>query len=379
MSRWSMRFRLGVLLALAAATAGAQRIDPALQACLQKLPHPSAVSDFRPIAHLSSENQDTTLICWSFSTSSFVESEMERLGMPPVRLSVIYPMYCVFLEKARRFVEEKGDSRFSPGDLFAGVLDIVRQYGAMPAAAYEGVKDPHTIYNHAALYRDLDQLMRSVKQMQEWAADGVVARVRTILDRHLGAPPATFRWDGKEYTPRSFADSVVRLPWDQYLLVTSFTYAPFGEFVALKVPDNWKHNANFFNVPLDQFETSLRGAIERGYTVAIDADISEPSYEQTKQYAFIPTTDIPADSLTQGMRERLFDSGATTDDHLMHVVSYRAFDGQDWYLVKDSWRTAWEGPNRGYMFFHSSYIRMKVLAYLVHRDAVPEIARMIRP
>ncbi len=276
-------------------------------------------------------------------------------------------------------MEKQGDSRFSPGDLFAGVLDIVRQYGAMPAAAYEGVKGPQTVYNHAALYRELDQLMRSVKQRQDWDEARVSGLVLAILDRYLGRPPATFTWNGTHYTPRSFADEVVRLPWDQYLLVTSFTYAPFGRFVPLNVPDNWKHNANFFNVPLDRFESSLRSAVGHGYTAAIDADISEPSYEQTKQYAFIPVTDIAADSLTQEMRERLFDSGATTDDHLMHVVSYRAFDGQDWYLVKDSWRTAWEGPNQGYMFVHSSYVRMKVLAYLVHRDAVPEIARMIQP
>jgi len=355
-----------------------QPVDPKLQQCLVQLPRPASVEDFHSIVHLSSENQDTTLICWSFSTASFIESEMKRLGMDPVRLSVMYPMYCVYLEKARWFVKTKGESRFSPGDLFAGVLDIVKQYGAVPAEAYEGVKQAGTVYSHGDLYRDLDQRMKAVKERKEWDEAAVVSQVKAILDMHLGTPPARFSYRNRDYTPETFYREVIRLPWDDYVLVTSFCYAPFGQFIELAVPDNWKRNSNFFNIPLDLFYASLREAVAHGYSAAIDADISEPSYEQTKTHAFIPVTDIPADSLTQSTRERLFHNGATTDDHLMHVVSYRQFGGEDWFLVKDSWRTAWEGPNRGYMFFHSSYVKMKVLAYLVHRDAVADVQRMIQ-
>jgi bleomycin hydrolase len=97
----------------------------------------------------------------------------------------------------------------------------------------------------------------------------------------------------------------------------------------------------------------------------------------TKRFAFIPEFDVPRDSITQAKREEQFLSGATTDDHVMHIVSYWKFENQDWFLVKDSWRTAWEGANYGYFFFHESYVKLKVLAYLVHCNGVPEITRLL--
>jgi bleomycin hydrolase len=117
--------------------------------------------------------------------------------------------------------------------------------------------------------------------------------------------------------------------------------------------------------------------VKREYSVAVDIDNSESSYRMTKQYAFIPEFALQRDSLTQTMREKEFISGATTDDHLMHIVAYQRFGMEDWFLAKDSWRTAWEGPNHGYFFLHESYVKLKVLAYLVHRDAVPEICNSL--
>jgi bleomycin hydrolase len=172
----------------------------------------------------------------------------------------------------------------------------------------------------------------------------------------------------------------VKLPWNDYLLVTSFTYAPFKTFVRLNVPDNWSKDSTYFNVPLDLFYSALKQAVTGGYSAAIDADITEPSYELTKQYAFIPDVDTPAELISQGSREFRFSTGATTDDHLLHVIGFKSFGNEDWFLVKDSWRTAFQGNLSGYFFFHESYVKLKVLAYLVHRDGVPSIkATLPRP
>jgi len=354
----------------------AQSIKEKLETALSSLPHPQSVEEFTSIPHLSSMHQDSTLVCWSFATSSFIESEMKRFGREPVRLSVMFPVYYGFVEKAKRFVQSHGESRFSPGDLFSGVIDMIQQYGAVPAEAYEGIQSEHTIFNHNALYAELDSVMNRAKCIGDWNGELILANVRTILDTYLGSPPEKFIYNGKEYSPCTFYSDVVCLPFDEYLTVTSFLYAPFNQFIELKVPDNWKHHTNYFNVPLDLFYCSLKDAVAGEYSVAIDMDNSEPSYRMTKQYAFIPEFDIPKDSLTQYKREALFQSGATTDDHLMHIVSYRIFGSEEWYLVKDSWRTAWEGPNYGYFFFHESYIKLKVLAFFVHHDGVPGITKL---
>jgi len=352
----------------------AQSLEEALQEAISNLPRPKTVADFEPVRHLTPLNQDSTLICWSFSTSSFLESEMERLGMDSVRLSVVYPVYFAFVEKAKRYIKTRGSSRFSPGDLFTGVLDIAHQYGAIPAETYGNKVEGSKIFNHIVLYRDLSRLMERVKTQGLWNEKNVIPQVRRILDRHLGSPPNRFTWKGKSYTPQTFLKEIVRLPWDSYVLVTSFQYAPFGQRTELRVPDNWRHNDQYINMPLEVFYNSLKDALQAGYSVALDADISEPSYERTKRYAFIPPYDIPAQAITQEAREFRFISGATTDDHLLHAVDYRSFGGEDWFLVKDSWRTAWEpGSPRGYMFFHGSYVKLKVLAYLVHREGVPGV------
>jgi bleomycin hydrolase len=251
----------------------------------------------------------------------------------------------MFLEKAKRFIAAKGDSRVSPGDLFSGVMEVVRLYGAIPAVAYEGMKEQGAIYSHTALYADIQTLMKRTQAEREWNEDTMMVRIKAILARHIGTPPARFTHKGREYTPESFVKEYIRLPWDEYVLVTSFSYAPFDQMIEFRVPDNWAHRKNFLNVPLPRFYASLKNAVQHGYSVALDMDMSEPSYERTKQYGIVLPSDIAEDSIDQQARELRFQDGRTTDDHLVHTVAYRQFGSEDWFLVKDSWRTAFEGPN----------------------------------
>jgi bleomycin hydrolase len=317
-------------------------------------------------------NQGKTAICWSFATCSFIESEMARLHETPVRLSVIYPAYCEFLEKARYFVETKGASRFDPGDLFTGVPEVCRKYGALPAEAYEKLPNPNGL-DQLRLYSELQGFMLAVKQRQQWDEAQVLAGVRDILNRHLGEPPASFSYKQKRYTPQSFAAETVRLPWSDYLMFTSFEYAPFSSFTEFKVPDNWRHNTNYFNLPLPLFYQVLTNALRTGFSVVVSIDTTEPSYETTGRYGLIPDADIPAAAITQDAREFRFRNGTTTDDHAVHIIGFGQFAGQDWFLAKDSSPTAWGGTNDGCLFLHDTYVKLKILAFLVHRDGVSKV------
>jgi bleomycin hydrolase len=353
--------------------ASAQPLRQSLDASLKQLPHPEKIGEFAIAFHLPPRNQDTTNVCWSFATSSFIETEMARARLKPVPLAMMYFAYCAFVEKTREYVQTKGTSRFSEGDLFGGVLDNVKKYGILPLSVYPGQTRSCPTYNNNPLMTELEDAVKRMKADSAWNEDAAVARAKEILNKYLGEPPAKFLFDGATYTPASFRDSVVRLPWNDYVLVTSFMNAPFHEMTELKVPDNWKHASNFYNVPLDVFYSALRIAIDNGYTAAVDADISEPAYRLTKEYAFIPDFDIAPAAITQEAREYRFQNGSTTDDHLMHILGHTNIGGQDWYLVKDSWRTAHEGPLHGYIFMHESYVKLKVLAFLVHKDAIPGV------
>lgn len=365
-----------MLFAVVAFThAQSQLLRPALDSSLARIDHPSIIQDFTPIYHLQSRNQDTTNICWSFATSSFIETEMQRLGRTPVALAPMYFAYCTFIEKTKEFVRTKGASRFSEGDLFSGVIENVKAYGIVPLSAYRGQTRNCPTLNNEPLMKELETAIGSIRSDSLWNESAALAIVIPILNRYLGEPPASFDYEGSTYSPAEFRDKIVRLPWDDYVLVTSFMYAPYHKKTELRVPDNWKHYANYLNVPLNEFYALFTGALSRQYSVAFDADISEPSYRLTKQYAFIPDFDLPTQAITPEAREFRFQAGATTDDHLMHAIGYTKKGKEDWFLVKDSWRTAHEGPLHGYIIMHSSYVKMKVLAFLVHKDGVPELMK----
>jgi bleomycin hydrolase len=352
--------------------APAQTMQAQVREALTKLPHPEAASDFQAAPALPCLNQSKTLICWSFATCSFVESEMARLKLPSVRLSVMYPAYCQYLEKARRFVQTKGESRFSPGDTFCGVPEACQQYGAIPASAYEGPPGSKA-FDQTRLYAELEDCIQGVKLRRQWDEARVLSRIRKILDRHLGEPPKTFTYNGKSYTPQSFLTDVVRLPWTEYVRVTSFESAPFNSFMELKVPDNWRHNTNFLNLPLPVFYDAFKGALRAGFSVAVEVDTSEPCYEATGRYCFIPDFDIPAREINQAAREIRFLNGATSDDHAIHIIGWTNVGGEDWFLAKDSWKVAWRDGNQGTLFLHSAYVKLKVLAFIVHRDGIPGV------
>jgi bleomycin hydrolase len=347
-----------------------------LRAALDRIPHPESAADFQAAPALPCLNQSKTLVCWSFATCSFLESEMARLKLPQVRLSVMYPAYCQYLEKARRFVQTKGESRVSPGDTFCGVPEVCARYGAMPASAYEKTPDSKA-FDQKKLYAELGSFMSEVKRQGQWDEARVLSRVKKILDRHLGKPPQHFVFNGKTFTSKSFLAEVVRLPWSDYLMLASFESEPFNRFAELKVPDNWKHNTNFFNVPLPVFYEAFRSALRSGFTVAVEVDNSEPSYETTGRYCFIPDTDLPADGITQAARELGFRNGATTDDHAIHVYGWATVGGEDWFLAKDSWKLAWRGGNQGTLFLHGDYVKLKLLAFIVHRDGVPALTALL--
>jgi len=348
---------------------GAQSPHDAARAEAQQLQAPPSLESFNPLQHLEPINQDTTSSCWSFSTLSFMESEMARQGVQPVRLAMMYPVYQAFVEKARRYIQTRGRSRFAPGDLFTGVLKIVKKYGIVPQSAYPGQTRSCKTFNHDPLYAALDKYLEEITKIGNWDMEEGLHNIRRILDEYLGPPPATFNFKGQQYTPQSFLHDYCRLNPDDYRMFTSFTYAPFHSQIVLDVPDNWARDSVYQNLPLDAFYSLLKHAVEKGYSAAIDADISEPGRVPVKDVCFIPSFDFPQ-SVTQMARELRFENGATTDDHLMHIVGLTTYQNADWFLVKDSWRTAWDGRLKGYFMMRDDYVCLKVLAFVVHKDAL---------
>ena len=342
---------------------------------------PKAVSDFTTVWHQPSVCQGLSGMCWCFSTTSFFESEVYRLTKRQLRFSVLHSVYWEYVEKARGFVQSRGKSMFGEGSQAAAVIRAWRNHGVVPAETYTGLKGGAKNFDHeATVYRELRTYLDGVKAAGAWNEEGVIATVRSILDSHLGAPPTTVEADGRSLTPRQYLEQVVRLNPDDYVALLSFLDKPYWQTAEYEVPDNWWHGKEYVNVPLDTFMTTLKQAIRSGYSMAIAADMSEPGYSVgAPGVAVVPSWDIPAAYIDASARQFRFANGTTTDDHGLHVVGWTQKNGKDWYLVKDSWSSAWNNEHPGYYFFDENYVKLKVLAFLVHKDAAKSALEKMTP
>jgi bleomycin hydrolase len=166
---------------------------------------------------------------------------------------------------------------------------------------------------------------------------------------------------------------------DDYIDVLSYLQQPFWEKVEYEVPDNWWHSKDYCNVPLEDYMNALKNAIKNHYTIVIGGDVSEAGFIRDAQVAIIPTFDIPSAEIDDNARQFRFSNGTTTDDHGMHVVGYYEKDGTDWYLVKDSGSGSRNNdeasPEFGYYFFRGDYLKLKMMDFLVHKDAVKDLLK----
>src|SRR5690349_16020809 len=70
------------------------------------------------------EDQAKSNTCWSFSSLSYIESELLRMGKPVVNLSEMFIVYHSYLEKAEKYVRMHGNTTFAAGGAFHDSFDM---------------------------------------------------------------------------------------------------------------------------------------------------------------------------------------------------------------------------------------------------------------
>jgi bleomycin hydrolase len=340
---------------------------------MSKIVKPASPAVFKQAWHFPPVAQYLTGTCWSFSTTSFYESEVYRLTGQQVRLSPMWTVYWEYVEKMRRFVRERGDSfvdEGSEGNAFQHIWPI---YGVVTEEAYPGVLSKDGRYDHSQLIAELHELCRWIKANDCWDEGEVLAMTRVILDKYMGRPPEQVSWEGATYTPQEFLAKVLQLKMDDYVEVMSTLSAPFWTQAEYKVPDNWWHDAHYYNVPLDDWYAAIKGAIQAGYTLAIGGDVTEPGYNGFEDAAVVPSFDIPQAYIDQDSRELRFENHTSQDDHGIHLVGYASVGGRDWFLIKDSARSSRWGKFPGYYFYRDDYVRLKMLTFTAPKEAIKDL------
>ena len=343
-----------------------------LAADLSGFTHPTDPLEFTRLFHLPPVMQGKTGTCWSFATTSLLESELRRQGKAEIKLSEMHTVYWEYVEKARRFIREKGKSFLGQGSEPNSALARIKQYGLVRETDYPGLIDGKTAHDHGPLFREFREYLSGLAAKNAWDEAPAIAGVRAILDRHLGRPPVKIDVDGRSLSPLEYLASLGLVP-DDYVSFVSFLYLPFYTQGEYKVPDNWWHSGEFRNLPLYEFSLALLRALRQGYTATLAVDFSEPGYLGENDLAMVPTFDIPSAYIDQSSREYRFTNGSSTDDHAVHCVGYLESGEGNWYLIKDSWENAWWGKAKGYFFYQDDYVRLKCLMFMVHKDAVKKL------
>jgi bleomycin hydrolase len=288
-------------------------------------------------------------------------------------------VYNEYVEKAREYVATRGTSLFGEGSEANAVTRMFKKYGAVPAESYSGLTGGRKYHNHEKMKEEMDSYLKWVKEANAWNEEEVLSTIKSILNFYLGTPPSEITVAGKKYTPKQYLSDVLKIVPEDYVDILSYMQEPYYKKVVYSVPDNWWNSSDYYNIPLDEYLNTLRAVTEAGFTVSIGGDVSEAGFDSETQCAIIPSFDIPSASINEEARQFRFSNNTTTDDHGIHLVGYTDFKGLRWYLIKDSGAGSRNNDQNakefGYYFFREDFVKLKMMNFTVHKDAVKELLK----
>ena len=321
----------------------------------------------KEIRHLPVISQGSTGTCWSFATVSFLECEIIRNGYKETDLSEIYFVNYGYLNKANKYLLYNGENSFSQGGQAHDVFDVLRQNGMVTYDAFPGEKVDGK-YRHGDLVKELKTEVNDLNEEKEDFDASDLETLNPILKKHLGKIPDKVKTEDGRFTPVEFAENFKINP-DDYVELSSYTHHPFYKAFVLEVPDNWSHGL-YYNLPIDELMEVMFYSLNNNYTVCWDGDTSEKTFLHKSGKADLPENQIG--KVDQELRQETFFNRTTTDDHLMHIVGLsKDAKGRTCFYTKNSWG-AESNDFGGYLHITEDYVRLKTLAILVHKNAIPE-------
>ncbi len=347
------------------------------------------------------KNQNRSGTCWCYSGISFLENEIVKAGGSELDLSEMFVVRHAYFDKAVKYVRLHGHLNLAVGGAAHDVTEMIKAYGIVPQEVYQGLNYgtdlPVFSEIDAVIKAYCDAVIKSRELTTAWAAG-----LNGILDSYFGEFPETFTFEGKEYTPKSYAESLP-IDMEDYITVTSFTHHPFYEEFVVEVPDNWMWLSSY-NVPLDEMMAVIDASIEAGHTIVWATDVSEKGFSRAKAVAVVPDEDrddlsgtdaenwgamtteekskalyafdgpIKEKTITQEMRQDGYDRYLTTDDHGM-VIEGTAVDqeGNPFFYVKNSWSAT--PPYDGYYYFSRPFAELKTISVMVNKNTLPKATK----
>lgn len=352
------------------------------------------------VPHTSVKNQYRSGTCWSFSGIGHVEAEILRLTDKTVDLSEMFMVRHVYADKAKKYIRLHGNLNLASGGGFSDIFHVIEHYGLITEEAYSGLVIGEENHTHGEMDDVLKAYTNAVMKNSNRKLSPVwFEGFESLLDTYLGKVPASFSVDGQAYTPMEFAAATGIKPAD-YIELTSYTHQAYYKPFIMELPDNWIWGQSY-NLPLEEFLSTIDFALQHGYTVAWDADVSEKGFSWKNGIAIVPEENpenmidtlqlkyasmtkadrltelysfkeiVPEAKITPETRQKSYDNYETTDDHNMLIVGLASDqNGNKYYKVKNSWGT--EGHiYEGYFYASEAYVALKTLYITIHKGGIP--------
>lgn len=352
-----------------------------------------------PITSVKDQNRSGT--CWAYSTLSYFESEILKNTGKTYDLCESFVANKDYMDRAVQVVRYHGDMQFAQGGSAYDVYYVLKNYGICPENA---MPFPGSLYGDSL--NNFNEFFSLLEPYVEGIATNKASKIsgqwkvgfQGILDAYLGKCPENFTYEGKNYTPKSFASSL-GLNMDDYVTITSYTHHPFYSQFVVEVQDNWRNPASY-NLPMDEMMQIVDNAVMNGYTVAWGGDVSEPGFTRdglaymidAKKMQSLQGSDmarwlglsaakrrniidslgcnVPEVQPTQEMRQERFDNWELTDDHGMLIYGIaKDQNGKEYYMVKNSWGEA--GKYKGTWYMTKTFIAANTMDYMVNKNAIP--------
>ena len=352
-----------------------------------------------PITSIKDQNRSGT--CWDYSTLSYFESEILKATGKTYDLCEAFVANKTYMDRAVQVVRLHGDCQFSQGGSAYDVLHVLKNQGICPedAMPFPGSLYGDSLNNFNEFFGQLEPYVAGIakstanKISSQWKVG-----LQGILDAYLGQCPEKFTYEGKEYTPKSFAASL-GLNFDDYVTITSYSHHPYYTQYAVEVQDNWR-NPLSWNLPMEDMARILENAVTNGYTVAWGGDVSEPGFTRKGLAYFVDTKKaeglsgsdmarwlklspakrtnlidslgckVPELAPTAEQRQQRFDNWELTDDHGMLIFGIaKDQHGKEYYMVKNSWGET--GDYKGIWYMTKNFIVANTMDFMVNKNAIP--------
>ena len=356
--------------------------------CTAAFAQTQTIYQFTPIKDIPVtpvKNQASTGTCWCFATVSFLEAELLRQGKGEYDLSEMFVVRNNYNDRIFDNYLRRGRGNIGPGSISHMATKAIAKYGIVPESVYDGINYDSPTHNHGELSAYLRGIA-DVSVERKNLSPEYQKLIKSLFDIYLGEVPETFQYNGKTYTPQSFAKMLGLDDMSNYIEITSFSHHPFYQRVPLEIPDNWDHEL-LWNVPLDDFMAIIDNALTNGYTVAWDGDLTSGEFNHNRGIAICPNPEDFAEAVklekvypdrvvTQEMRQKDFETFRTVDDHLMHLTGlFKDQNGNFFYKTKNSWGEGRNPEMKGYLYMSRAYIMMRGIGIMVHKDAIPKDIR----